>query len=96
MKKNKLKAALIKYSKEDLVTPVISGYGTGELAKQIIEQAKKNNIKIVENKAFFEFESLFKVGQEIPYEVYKIVARILSCILNTNNMEQINGKKNTN
>ncbi len=95
MKKDKLKAASIKYFNENIDTPVITGYGTGDLAKKIIEQAKKNNVRIMENKSFFEYESLFKVGKEIPYEVYKIVADILSCILKTNKMEPGYDKKNT-
>jgi flagellar biosynthesis protein len=82
-KKNK-KAAAIKYTKENLDTPVISAFGNDKFAEEIINQAKKNKIDIVENKEFFEFENLFSIGSEIPIEVYKIVANIIAQIINTN------------
>ena len=82
-KKSK-KAAAIKYLKENLETPVIAALGSDKLAEKIIEEAKMNSIEIVENKHFFEFEDIFQIGKEIPYEVYKIVANIITQILNTN------------
>ncbi|MCK4798506.1 MAG: EscU/YscU/HrcU family type III secretion system export apparatus switch protein [Spirochaetes bacterium] len=82
--KKEIKAAAIKYSKEDLEIPVISALGSGEIAIKIIEEAKKNGIDIVKNSDFFKFEDLFKSGNEIPIDVYKIVVDILSYIINTN------------
>lgn len=78
------KAAAIKYLKEDLETPVIAAFGNDKIAEKIIEEAKKNSIEIVENRDFFEFESIFTVGKEIPIEVYKIVANIIAQIIKTN------------
>ncbi len=84
-KKNK-KAAAIKYLKEKLKTPIIAALGTDNFAEKIIEEAKKNSIEIIENKDFFNFEDMFKIGKEIPFEVYEIVAKIISQIINTNKM----------
>ena len=78
------KAAAIKYLKENLDTPVIAALGNDKIAEKIIEEAKKSNIEIIENKVFFEFENMFSIGQEIPIEVYQIVANIIAQIINTN------------
>lgn len=90
-KKKKLKAAAIKYSNEKLDTPVISAIGNGEFAREIIRLAKENSINIMKNENFFDFENLFEVGKEIPFEVYKIVADILVEIMKTNIEEAGNG-----
>ncbi len=95
MLKKKKKAAAIKYLKENLETPVIAALGSDKLAEKIIEQAKINNIEIIENKNFFDYEDFFRVGHEIPFEVYKIVANIITNIIKTNKVNY-NVKKNTN
>ena len=82
-KKDKIKAAAIKYSKENLNVPIVAALGSGELAERIIEEANKNGIEIVKNQDFFDFEDLFKPGKEIPFEVYRLVVDILAYILNT-------------
>lgn len=91
-KKNK-KAAAIKYLKEKLKTPVIAALGNDSFAEKIIEEAKKNSIEIVKNKDFFEFEDLFKIGKEIPFEVYEIAANIIAQIVNTNKVNDYVGEK---
>jgi flagellar biosynthesis protein len=88
--KKRLKAAAIKYTKEDLDVPVISAYGSGETALRILEEAKKFNIEIVEDGSFFDFEKMFVIGKEIPQDVYRIVAEILAYILRTNKKERTN------
>lgn len=90
-KKNK-KAAAIKYLKEKLKTPVIAALGNDSFAEKIIEEAKKNSIEIIENKDFFEFEDIFRIGKEIPFEVYEIVANIIAQIINTNNVKNNGGE----
>ena len=55
MKNKKKKAAALKYFKENLDTPELAAFGEGDLADKIIEEAKKNSIKIVENEKFFDF-----------------------------------------
>jgi flagellar biosynthesis protein len=82
--KKRLKAAALKYKKENLDVPVIAALGAGEFAEKIINEAIKNGIKIVPDKEFFKFEDIFIAGKEIPYDVYKIVIQILTSILNTN------------
>ncbi|HNZ26602.1 MAG TPA: EscU/YscU/HrcU family type III secretion system export apparatus switch protein [Spirochaetota bacterium] len=84
IKKSRKKAAAITYLKENLDIPIISALGSDELADKIIEKAKENGIKIFENKEFFQYEKLFDIGNEIPPEIYKIVAEILVFIIKSN------------
>jgi len=81
------KASAVKYFKENLDVPVISAYGKGKFAEDIIKKAIENGIKVVENRDFFQFDSLFKVGEKIPQEIYRIVAEILAAILDSNTTE---------
>ncbi|HPO50344.1 MAG TPA: EscU/YscU/HrcU family type III secretion system export apparatus switch protein [Spirochaetota bacterium] len=80
----KKKAASVTYLKGDMEIPTISSLGEGEVAQRIIEKAKENGIKIVENPSFFEFQKALKVGKPIPKEVYDIVVEILISIIKTN------------
>jgi type III secretion system FlhB-like substrate exporter len=87
-KRKEKKASAIKYFKENLDIPVIAAYGKGAFAEEIIKKAVENGIKVVENKDFFQFDNLFKSGEKIPEEIYKIVAEILAAILETNKTEE--------
>lgn len=84
IKKNRKKAAAITYLKENLDVPIISALGADELADKIIAKAQKNGVKILENEEFFQYEKLFEIGGDIPPEIYKIVAKILVFIINSN------------
>ena len=86
IKKKRIKAAALKYKKENLDVPVVAALGTGDFAEKIIDAAMKNGIKVVPDKDFFKFEDLLAAGREIPFELYKIVVQILIKILDTNNI----------
>ena len=73
----KKKAASITYLKKNYSIPIISSIGEGQFAKEIIEIAKQNGIKVVEDKNFFNYENLFKVGKPIPEGVYELVIEFL-------------------
>jgi len=84
IKKNRKKAAAITYLKANLDVPIISALGADELADKIIAKAQENGVKILENEEFFQYEKLFDIGGDIPPEIYKIVAKILVFIINSN------------
>ena len=79
--KNRKKAAALTYLKKELDIPVISAMGENEFAEKIIAKAAENGVKIVENEDFFLFADKFRVGQEIPQEIYTIVVGILTEII---------------
>ena len=81
MANQRKKAAALTYLKKKLDIPVISAMGSGEFAEKIIAKAAENGVKIVENEDFFMFQDRFRVGQEIPQEIYTIVVTILTEVL---------------
>ena len=83
--KKRRQAAALTYLKKELDIPVISAMGEGEFAEKIIAKAAENGIRIVENEDFFILKDKFRVGQEIPPEIYKIVVEILTQVLTMHN-----------
>lgn len=83
--KDKQKAVAIHYDKNTDNAPKIVAKGKGILAEKIIELAKKNDIPIHEDADLIEILSKLDLGQEIPPELYKLIAEILVYIYKSNN-----------
>ena len=77
---SKQKAVALKYP-EDAEAPFVIANGKGLLAKRILEEARKNDIKIEENTLLVEFLSEIQVGSLVPPETWEILAQIFSVIL---------------
>ncbi|HOM02733.1 MAG TPA: EscU/YscU/HrcU family type III secretion system export apparatus switch protein [Acetivibrio sp.] len=76
--KKKIKqVAALKYSPDEDNAPQIVGLGKGEIAEKILEKAKENNIPIYENEELASALNAMNIGDEIPPELYDIVAQIL-------------------
>lgn len=76
-KKNQPKeAAALKYSPGQSA-PKIVALGKGEIADKIIETAKENDVPVYEDPSLAHTLNLLKIGQEIPPELYEVVAEIL-------------------
>jgi flagellar biosynthesis protein len=74
------KAAALKYNRGDASAPKTVAKGRGKVAEKIVEIAKAHNIPIKEDKDLVEFLSTLDLYQEIPQELYKVVAEIISFI----------------
>ena len=77
---SKQKAVALKYP-EGAEAPFVIANGKGLLAKRILEEARKNDIKIEENTPLVEFLSEIQVGSLVPPETWEILAQIFSVIL---------------
>ncbi len=77
---NVKKAVVLKYP-QGAEAPFVTAKGTGILARAIIDEALKNDIKIEENTPLVEFLSEVKVGSLVPEETWQILAQIFSVIL---------------
>jgi flagellar biosynthesis protein len=73
------KAVVLKYQ-ENLPAPLIIAKGKGELAKKILQIAKKNGIEISEDEKLIDHLFLFEVGSFIPEELYEIIAKLFAYI----------------
>ncbi len=72
----KKKAIAIAYEGGDKA-PEIVAKGEGTIAENIIEEAKKNDVPVYEDKKLANLLTELEIGNQIPPEVYELVARIL-------------------
>ena len=88
---NKLKkAAAITYEQGESA-PKIVALGKGEVALRIIETAKENNVPVFEDSGLVDTLLHLEIGQQIPPELYGIVAEVLVFI---SNIDKLKGDKN--
>ncbi len=69
--------AALKYSPEENKAPKIIALGKGEAAEKIIEKAEESDVPVYEDANLAAALNTFNVGEEIPPELYGIVAEIL-------------------
>lgn len=82
MDKDRKKAAALEYNIEKDNAPKIIASGKGEIAKKILEKAEEENIKIEKDQDLAEILVQMEIGEEIPPELYEVIAEILSFIYN--------------
>lgn len=70
------KAAALSY-KEGLDAPIVTALGKGEVAERIIKTAKENDVPIFENADLVSTLLHLDLGQQIPQELYSVVAEVL-------------------
>ena len=58
--------------------PVVTASGTDELAESIIALAREFEIPIYENPELAAMLAALELGDEIPHELYLIIAQIIS------------------
>ncbi|MFD2116847.1 EscU/YscU/HrcU family type III secretion system export apparatus switch protein [Paenibacillus yanchengensis] len=76
----KRKAVALKYDPTQEKAPTIAAKGQGVLADRIIELANEHKIPIQQDASLIEVLSKLDVEQEIPPELFTIVAEILSFV----------------
>ncbi|MCC5910364.1 MAG: EscU/YscU/HrcU family type III secretion system export apparatus switch protein, partial [Clostridiaceae bacterium] len=65
------------YDVEKDSVPKITASGQGTVAENIVQKAQDHNVNIYEDERLVKELLQFKVGTEIPPELYEIVAQIL-------------------
>lgn len=76
MKEKMKKAAALTYTEGD-TAPKVTAIGKGEIAERIIKTAKENDVPLFENEDLVTTLLQFDLGQEIPKELYGVVAEVL-------------------
>ena len=79
-KKSIKKVTALKYNPIEDEAPKIVASGKGEIAQKILEKAKEENIPVYEDAHLAEVLTELKVGDEIPPELYEVVAEVLTFI----------------
>ncbi len=86
MKHTRKKAAAIRYDTEQDKVPKLVAKGQGIVAEKIIAKAKEYDVHITEDADLVEALSTLDLFDEIPEELYKVVAFLLA------ELYKINGK----
>ncbi len=82
------KAAALKYNAQISSAPVVKAKGVGSVAENIIQLAREHNIPIKEDADLVELLVQLDLEQEIPPELYKIVAEILAFVYSLDRSRQ--------
>jgi flagellar biosynthesis protein len=87
MPKKSRKAVALRYKTGDDNAPRVTAKGTGLIAEKIIEMARKHGIPIKDDPDLIEVLSRLDLNEEIPPELYVVVAELLAFVY------RLNGKK---
>jgi flagellar biosynthesis protein len=79
------KAIALKYDRKKDNAPRVIAKGRGEIAKKIIEVAQAHNVPLYEDKNLIQILEALDLETEIPPELYRAVAEVLSFIYRLNN-----------
>ncbi len=82
MKKNS--AVALKYRTATDRAPKVTARGMGKIAEKIIEIAKEHHIYIHEDPDLVEILSTLDINEEIPPDLYVVVAELLAFVYSLN------------
>ncbi|MBQ7577648.1 MAG: EscU/YscU/HrcU family type III secretion system export apparatus switch protein [Synergistaceae bacterium] len=74
------KAVAVKYDNKKMAAPTVVAKGEGFIAQKIIERAIEADVPIVEDAALVSALISLELGEEIPAELYEVVARVLAWV----------------
>lgn len=82
--KNK-KAVALKYDKTKNPAPHVAAKGRGSIAERILEVAEEYDIPVHSDADLVEILEKVELEQEVPLEVYTVVAEIFAYLYKMNN-----------
>lgn len=74
------KAVALKYTPGESEAPVVVAKGQGKLAESILDKAKEHGVPVQEDAALVEILSKLDLDQQIPAELYQLVAEVLTYV----------------
>jgi flagellar biosynthesis protein len=78
------KAAALTYDINN-PAPRVTAVGMGKIAEKIIETAEESKVPVVYNKELTDMLTKVDIGDEIPYELYDIVAKVIAYVMDVDN-----------
>ena len=73
-------AVAIQYDRATMPAPEVVAKGRGIVAEKLISMARENGIPVVEDKLLVEMLDKLNLNQQIPGELYQVVAEILVAV----------------
>lgn len=74
------KAVALKYSPTQNQAPIVVAKGQGQVAEAILSKAREAGVPVQEDPSLVEVLSKLDIDQEIPAELYQLVAEVLAFI----------------
>ncbi|OWR27831.1 FhlB domain-containing protein [Saccharibacillus sp. O23] len=74
------RAVALKYSPDQMNAPVVVAKGKGSIAEAILARAQDAGVPIQEDAALVEVLSKLDLDQQIPAELYGLVAELLAFV----------------
>ncbi|NGZ75523.1 EscU/YscU/HrcU family type III secretion system export apparatus switch protein [Saccharibacillus alkalitolerans] len=74
------RAVALKYTPEQMSAPTVVAKGSGSIAEAILTRAQEAGVPIQEDAALVEVLSKLDLDQQIPAELYGLVAELLSFV----------------
>ena len=80
----KHKAVALHYAPDAGAVPEVTARGTGDIAQRILDHAKAHDIPVREDADLLELLAGVSIGDEIPMELYEVVAELLTYLYRVN------------
>jgi len=80
MKDTDEKAVALAYNRGKDAAPRVTAKGRGEIARRILELARKHGVHVEKDRALLDALYRLDINEEIPEELYRIVAEILAFV----------------
>ena len=81
-KSKRVQAVALRYTPENNNAPRVAATGQGVVAEQILKIAERHKVPIKKDPLLVEALGQLQLGEEIPPELYSVVAEILVFIMN--------------
>lgn len=80
MKKTRKQAAALTYRNEGRTAPIVSAKGKGLVAENIIKEAERHQVPIMQDPSLVEILGELEINRTIPNELYQAVAEVFAFI----------------
>jgi len=84
-----LKAVALGFDQEKMNAPQVVAAGRGYVAERILDIAREYHIPVKQDPVLAEALGQLDLGQEIPSELYRVVAEILVFIMETDRKQKM-------
>jgi flagellar biosynthesis protein len=88
MKDKDAKAVALKYERGKDRAPKVTAKGRGQVAEKILELAKQHGVRIEKDTTLLDALYRLDINEEIPEELYKVVAEILAFVYRMNRLRK--------
>lgn len=85
------KAVALRYSAESEEAPTVVAKGKGLVADSILRKAQEHGVPVQEDASLVEVLSKLDLNQEIPPELYQLVAEVLTFVYQTDKRVNLGG-----